>query len=183
MFVREVVQLPVGIEAARARLANLIGGEALIAAAQQTYTDGITGRLRVGPAPVLSRLVEVSFRDLVSHGDRVLLTLRWKAVGPGGGLFPVLDADITLTPGPELRATDSQTTELRLDGVYRPPFGAAGAGLNRAILHRVATATIRAFVTQVADAIATPPPAPAADRPDQAPASVFGLSSACHSEP
>ena len=190
MFVRESVQLPVGIETARARLANLIGSEAFMAAAQQTYTDGITGRLRVGPhgsTPVLSRLVEVSFRDLVSHGDQVLLTLRWKAVGPGGALFPVLDADITLTPGEAGRQDDaeatrpgttrSQTTELRLDGAYRPPFGAAGAGLDRAILHRVATATIRAFVTQVADAIASPAPAPAAGQPDQALASVHDLPS------
>ncbi|MGO8958430.1 MAG: hypothetical protein ACLQFR_13830 [Streptosporangiaceae bacterium] len=206
MFVREVARLPLGIDAARTRLANLIGGGTLIAAAQQTYTDGITGKLRVGPlgsAPVLSRLVEVSFRDLVSRGDQTVLTLRWKAAGAGGGLFPVLDADITLTPagagttrseprrseasGSDVNGSEAvlapdavaptvaaptvaapEWTELRLDGVYRPPFGAAGAGLDRAILHRVATATIRAFVTQLADAIASPAAAVAAGYRDQA---------------
>ncbi len=177
MFVREVVQLPVGMDAARTRLANLIRGGTLMAAAQQAYADGITGRLRVGPlgaAPALSRLVEVSFRDPVSHGDQELLTLRWRAVGPGGALFPVLDADITLTPA------DDKTSELRLDGVYRPPFGAAGAGLDRAILHRVAAATIRAFVTEVADAIASP--APAAGRRDHVLPSGREVPSACPGE-
>ncbi len=171
MFVREVIQLPVGIEAAQARLANLLGGGTLIAAARQTYTDGMTGTLRVGPlgaGPVLSRLVEVSFRDLVSHDDQALLTLRWKAIGPGGGLFPVLDADITLTRSDD-EMTGSRATQMRLDGVYRPPFGAAGAGLDRAVLHRVATATIRAFVTEVADAIASPPPVLAPGQPDHVP--------------
>ncbi len=187
MFVREVVQLPIGIDVAQARLANLAGGGTLMAAAQQTYTDGITGKLRVGPlgaAPVLSRLVEVSFRDLVSHGDQVLLTFRWKAFGPGGSLFPVLDADITLTPA-EDEETGLETTELRLDGVYRPPFGAAGASLDRALLRRVSTATIRAFVSQVADAIVSPAPAPAAtagQRDRQTQASVHEITSPCQSE-
>jgi len=39
-----------------------------------------------------------------------------------GGLFPVLDADITLTPAGE------QTTRLALAGVYRPPLGRLGEG-------------------------------------------------------
>jgi hypothetical protein len=46
--------------------------------------------------------------------------LRWNAIGPGGRLFPALDANITLT------AHGEQATWLRLAGAYRPPLGAAG---------------------------------------------------------
>jgi len=153
MFVREEVLVAVGLDVAQARLANMVHGGSLLKAAQATYGEGITGMLRVGPlnsAPVLSRLVEVNFRELVRHEQSAVLTLRWKAIGPGGGLFPVLDADITLT------AVDEASTQMRLDGAYRPPLGAAGASLDRAILHRIAAATMRSFIGQLADRIAEP---------------------------
>jgi|GraSoiStandDraft_16_1057320.scaffolds.fasta_scaffold2290679_2 hypothetical protein len=35
-------------------------------------------------------------------------------------------------------------------GTYRPPFGPVGRALDRALLHRVASATIREFTAQVA---------------------------------
>jgi hypothetical protein len=59
----------------------------------------------------------------------------------------VLDADITLISAGE------QTTRLALAGSYRPPLGRLGANLDRAILNRVATATIRALLRNVADAL------------------------------
>ena len=65
------------------------------------------------------------------------------ATGTGGALFPVLDADLTLTPAGE-------GTILMMAGSYRPPFGAVGGVLDRAVLRRVADATIRGFLTQVA---------------------------------
>src|SRR6266576_3170529 len=59
-------------------------------------------------------------------------------------LFPVLDADVRLTPAGE------HVTLLSMAGSYRPPLGSLGQALDRVILHRVATATIRGFVAQVA---------------------------------
>jgi hypothetical protein len=56
----------------------------------------------------------------------------------------VLDADVRLTPAGE------HVTLLSMAGSYRPPFGSLGQVLDRAILHRVAAATIRGFVAQVA---------------------------------
>jgi hypothetical protein len=76
--------------------------------------------------------------------------MRWEATGLTGGLFPVLDADISLAPDGE------QKTRLALIGAYRPPLGHFGAGLDRAILNRVATATIRALLRSVADALTSP---------------------------
>ena len=89
-------------------------------------------------------------RDLKAGDDSAWLPLRWEAAGPGGGLFPVLDADITLIPA----GTHSAT--LTLTGAYRPPLGAVGAGLDRVIVHRIATATVRAFLHRVARAITHP---------------------------
>ena len=159
MFVGEQVLLDVGFTAATARLANLVHGGSLVTASQDAYGEGITGLMRVGPlgpGAAVSRLVKVHFAELVSREDSAVLTLRWEAQGPGGGLFPALDADIMLAPAGE------QATMLRLAGAYRPPLGVFGAGLNWAILHRVATATVRSFVGRMADAIAHP--ATAAER-------------------
>ena len=79
-----------------------------------------------------------------------MLALRREAAGLCGGLFPALDAGVTLTPAGE------QATVLELAGAYRPPPGAAGDGLDRAIMHRVATATTRTFMNRVAGGIAHP---------------------------
>jgi hypothetical protein len=155
MLVHHEARLDIPLGTAVARLANLVRGSRLISASADAYGEGITGLLRVGPAggtPGLSREVQARFRDLITHGDMAVLTLRWEAAGPGGGLFPVLDADITLT------AAGPQATMLAMDAAYRPPLGALGAGLDRAILHRVATATIESFVRRVADAVGSPAP-------------------------
>jgi hypothetical protein len=70
-----------------------------------------------------------------------------------GGLFPVLDADIAVAPA-------GQRTQLTLAGAYRPPLGRLWAGLDRAALHRVADATIRALVVNVARALTAPAAGP-----------------------
>ena len=78
------------------------------------------------------------------------LVLRWEATGVISALFPVLDADISLTPAGQ------QGTLLAPAGSYRAPLGGLGAGLDKAILNRVATATIRALLRNVADILASP---------------------------
>lgn len=157
MFVGDEMRLEVGFDAARAGLANLAHRGLLTSASAEAYGEGLTGVAGVGPlrsVPGVSKLVKVHFRDLLVRGDCAVLALRWEATGPAGRLFPALDADITLVPaGP-------QATLLRIAGAYRPPLGFLGAGLDRAVLHRVATATIRDFISRVADSIG-PGPAPA----------------------
>ena len=88
---------------------------------------------------------------MLADEHRAVLTLRWEATGASGALFPALDADITLTPaGPD-------SSLLTLDGAYRPPLAALGAGLDRAILHRVATPTARSLLSQIAESISRRP--------------------------
>jgi hypothetical protein len=100
--------------------------------------------------PALSRLVWVHFLEPVQRGAVTVVTLRWEAVGATGRVFPALDADITLV------SDGGQATLLGLTGVYRPPGGALGAGLDRIVLHRVATATVHSFLTRIGDAITSP---------------------------
>lgn len=148
MIVSDSVRLEVGFAAAQAGLANLAHDSTLLTASRDAYGEGLTV-VRVGPmgATGLSKLVEVQYRDLVKRDDTAVLTLRWDATGAGGALFPALDADITLTPDGE------DATVMRLDGAYRPPLGGLGAGLDRALLHRVAMATIADFIERIAAAI------------------------------
>ena len=80
-----------------------------------------------------------------------MLALRWEATGPGGRLFPALDADMSLTPAGE------HSTRLSLAGVYRPPLAALGAGLDRAVFHKVADATVRSLLARVANVLGPPP--------------------------
>jgi len=85
-------------------------------------------------------------------------------------LFPVLDADLKLAPD------GAGSTVLTLAGSYRPPLGTLGEALDRAVLRRVAAATIRSFVARVAaqitghpvpNASALPPSPPSPPSPPE----------------
>jgi hypothetical protein len=150
VFVGDKVQLDVSFAVARERLMQLTGSRLLLSASEDAYDLGTACFTPVG-IPGLSKLVRIQARDLASTEGSVGLAIRWEATGPGGGLFPVLDADIRLTRAGE------RATVLAMSGVYRPPLGALGQALDRAILHRVADVTIRDFVAQVAARIADQP--------------------------
>jgi hypothetical protein len=156
MFVRDEVRVDVGLEVARDRLAKLDSW--FLTASDYAYGEGMAGLSRVGPrgpVPGISRLAETRLQNLTPRDGRAGLALRWEARGPGGRLFPVLDADLTLTPAGENAAV------LALVGAYRPPLGGLGAELDRLLLHRVAEATIRNFLERVATALAQSTTAPA----------------------
>jgi hypothetical protein len=153
MFVRDEVPIDVGFEVARERLARLDSW--FLTASDHAYGEGIAGLARIGPTPGMSRLAEIRFQSLAAENGRAGLALRWEARGPGGRLFPVLDADLTLTPAGENAAL------LTLAGAYRPPLGSLGAELDRLVLHRVAEATVRNFLERVATALAHPAADPA----------------------
>src|SRR5215469_17124170 len=102
MFVREEVHLEAGFAIARDGLAGLRRGGWLLNASRAAYGHGISGTARVGPPrsgwPGVSRLVNIEVGDMVTHEAAASLPLRWEATGPGSGLFPALDADISLGP-------------------------------------------------------------------------------------
>ena len=91
MFVGDEVRLDVSFAVAREGLTRLSESGALFEPSEDAYT----GLARVGVAG-LSKLVRVQVRELSWTDRSAGLALRWEAAGPGGGLFPVLDADLTL---------------------------------------------------------------------------------------
>ena len=154
MFVGDEVRLDVGFAVARERLTRLGESDALLAPSADGYDAGLA---RVGPG-VVSKLVRVRVRELSWTDKSGGLALRWEATGAGGKLFPVLDADLTLAD------FGAQGTLVALAGVYRPPFGALGQALDRAVLHRVAVSTIKGFLARVAAELAGQPVANGAER-------------------
>ena len=152
MFVGDEVQLEVSFAVARERLRQLAEGGALLGTSEDAHDHGTTSLERVG-VPGLSKLVRVQVRELAWTEQSVGLAIRWEATGPGGGLFPVLDADLTMAPVGERAAI------LTLAGAYRLPLGAMGAALDRVILSGVASATIRTFLAEVARRIVGQPAA------------------------
>ncbi len=153
VFVHAEITLNVNFVEAQARLAKLTNAGTLSGVSEGAYDSGMTGLIKVGPlagAAWASKLVRVRTRELVRREDRAVLTLRWEATGSGGGLFPALDADITLT------RDGDDSSQMTLDGAYRPPLAAVGAGLDRLILNRVANSTIRTLLGRLAEAITAP---------------------------
>ncbi len=156
MFVGDEVRLDVGFAVARKRLARLGEDDALFGPSADAYGPSLA---RVGPG-IVSKLVRVQVRELSWTEKSGGLALRWEATGPGGKLFPVLDADLILAD------FGAQGTLVALAGVYRPPLGALGQALDRAVLHRVAVATIKAFLADVAAKLADQPVANRAGCPN-----------------
>jgi hypothetical protein len=144
---QQVIDVP--MSAAQARLARLLYGGWLSQASDDAYQRSADDLLRVGPLGArtgASRLVRVQFTDPAYREDEMRIGLRWEAVGVTGVLFPVLDADISLS-------ADGEGTLVGLTGTYRPPFGALGAGLDRLVLRKIANATIAAFLTLLCAAL------------------------------
>ena len=154
MFVVQDLTIGIGSRAAQARFQNLLHGDWLADASQVACEGGAEGLLRVGPAgPVAAKLVRVRFLDPVYRDDVMTVGLRWEAAGAAGTLFPVLDANISISPAGD------DAAQLTLAGSYRPPLGRLGAGLDRTIMHRVAAATMRCLLQSVAEALVGPAPA------------------------
>lgn len=150
MFASDERVLPVSFDAAASRLAAVVRGGFLRKVSGSVYQGGMEYLLRVGPlgtAPGVSRLVHVRFTEPASRAGTMTVGLRWEAAGVTGGLFPALDADIRLCD------EGGHRVRVSLAGSYRPPFGALGAGLDRLVLHTVATATIKTLLASIAAAL------------------------------
>ena len=111
------------------------------------YHDGEALLVTLGPSlkhPRLGKKVWVDFGKPYSRGDGLVLPVAWWARGPSY-LFPCLDGDLEVTPLGDF------TTQITLMGRYEPPLGAPGTGLDRVLLHRVAEASVRSFLSRLSD--------------------------------
>jgi hypothetical protein len=154
MFVVQDLTIGTGSRAAQARFANLFHGNWLAETSQVACEGGAEGLLRVGPAgPVAAKLVRVCFLGPVYRRDVITVGLRWEAAGAAGTLFPVLDANISISP------CGGRNGPADAGGLLPATAGPSGAGLDRGIMHKVATATMRCLRQSVAEALVSPAPA------------------------
>jgi hypothetical protein len=159
MFIGAEVRLDLGFDTVQARMVTLVRGGLLPRASGGAYGEWQACLAQIRPwvtALGMCRLVQVLVRDMVTHADCATWTMRWEVAGPGGSLFPALDADIKLTPA------GAGASMLAVCGAYRPPTGVLGVGLDRAIMHQAAEVMIQSFTIHIRMAIMHPAASPEA---------------------
>jgi hypothetical protein len=149
MFIRYFLDLPVPFEALEPAL--LTEPEAwLPGLARDAESRGERLLAEVGfavdEAHRLDKRVEVGFGEPYRIPTKTILPMTWRATGVEG-LFPSLEADL------EVAALGPNRTQLSISARYRPPMGALGRALDRALLHRVAEATAKDFLDRVGEAV------------------------------
>ncbi len=105
------------------------------------------GIVRVGPVPERSLPIDDGQATTNGQGAGLLRPVRWEAADVSE-VFPVLSADL------ELAALQGGGCQLSLMGTYRPPLSVVGEATDRLLGHRVAEATVRRFVLDVAARLA-----------------------------
>jgi hypothetical protein len=144
LFVHYSTSVPLGLGEVERRLDGI--RSELSQWADVAYREGEQLRSRVGPTGTLAKSVAIHVGLAEIHRRGLVYPVHWSAVG-AGAIFPELRADLVLS---QLGLGE---TSLPLDGTYDPPLGAVGRMLDRAILGRVAEATVRNWVDRLAGAI------------------------------
>jgi hypothetical protein len=152
MFLDEEIRIDLPVDAARHRMLVHLHVGGLQSEADGAVADARGSLMQAGVAG-LTKQVQVLVRPAYLHGDAMVVPLRWVATGPTGALFPQLDANL------EIAAASPTASNLRLLGSYRPPMGTLGVGVDRVVLHRVATATFTSFLRNLSDALLRADPA------------------------
>jgi hypothetical protein len=144
MFAADEILVDVSFAGARCQLEHLARDGGLLGAAEYAYGAGIASLGETaGPSAGMSRLAGVRAEDLAETPGRARLGLRWEAIGPDGGVYPVLDAALTLAPAGEM------ATLLALAGSYRLPCQAE-AGVDPGVVRCFAAVAIRSFLARLA---------------------------------
>jgi hypothetical protein len=126
-------------------LASGVGwlGDSAVAAYRDGEQFSITVLAPMGPV-TLSKRVVVDLDPPILGEDRLVQRMRWQAAS-ARGLFPTMDADLEFSPvGPAV-------TAVRLSGSYSPPLGTLGREVNRVLLFRLAEASMRSFLSRIAE--------------------------------
>jgi hypothetical protein len=94
----------------------------------------------------VSKRVAVELGAPFRMASKTVLPLKWRATG-AGALFPSLEADLEVAP------LGGHRTQLSVSARYSPPLGPVGRAVDRALLHRVAEATIKDFVDRAGETL------------------------------
>jgi hypothetical protein len=147
VFARYFVELPMDPE----RVEDAIMRDPLswlpgLASQANLQGDALLAEVGFGDAPRMARTVAIEFGEPVRMPSKSVLPFRWTPVG-GGGLFPALDADL------EIAQLGSGRSQLAMSARYVPPLGGLGRAIDRAVLYRVAEATLKDFLDRVRESV------------------------------
>lgn len=92
----------------------------------------------------IGKEIEIGLGAPYRFPSKTVLPMTWRATGPER-LFPQLEADI------EVASLGEDRTQLSISASYRAPMGTVGRALDRALLHRVAEATVKDFLDRVGE--------------------------------
>lgn len=121
-----------------------------LAGAANFHGDALLAEVGFGDDVRVARRVAIEFGEPVKMPSKTVVPIRWSAVG-AAGLFPSLDADLEIAPlGPH-------RSQLAMSARYVPPLGAVGRAIDRAVLFRVAEATLKDFLDRVKDSLLEEP--------------------------
>jgi hypothetical protein len=145
MFVQDFVQI--GRDFGEIRTLVIANPRALLAAsAGAAYRDSEQILVRLTPSTKLPRFgksVKVDLGDPYEREGQLVVPMHWWAPG-ATRLYPHLDAALEFAP------FGADSTQITLMGSYEPPLGGVGRQVDMILLHRVANASIRSFLTRVA---------------------------------
>jgi hypothetical protein len=148
MFARYFVELPLDASQIEAVLAN--EPEALLQPIARHAThrgDRLLAEVGFGDAVRVERSVAIHLGAPVRTSSKTILPFSWRAIGTTAGLFPTMEADL------EVASLGPSVTQLAISARYSPPLGAVGRMLDRAVLHRVAEATIKDFLDHLGSVV------------------------------
>jgi hypothetical protein len=149
MFARYFVELPLPVgDVEEAVLRDPQAWIPGLARAAEARGEALMVEVGFGPpGHRVEKLVRVEIGEVQRFPGKTLLPLRWRPEGLER-LVPALDADL------EIAGLGAGRTQLAVSASYRPPLGLVGRAMDRALLHRVAEATIKDFVDGVAGRVA-----------------------------
>ena len=108
--------------------------------------DQLLAEVGFGDDIRIARTVTLAVGTPTRMPAKTVIPLGWSA--SGAGLFPALDADLEIAP------LQDGLCQLAISARYKPPLSVVGRAIDRALLARVAEATLKDFLDRVRDSIA-----------------------------
>lgn len=146
LFVRACRELQVPYEVLAARLeAPERLWEVVVGAREHGGRPHLEVGFGTGPTRVAHR-VSLEVGAAVSDGRQTHFSVRWEPVG-GRRLLPGFEGRLVV------RGQDAWSSDVIIEGDYRPPLGRFGRLLDERLLHRAAEATVEDLVSRVMAAL------------------------------
>ena len=109
--------------------------------------DRLLAEVGFGDEVRIARTVVLTVGDPIRVPGKTTIPIGWAASGPAG-VFPALDGDL------DVADLEHGRCQLAISARYEPPLGAVGRAIDRALLARVAEATVKDFLDRLRDSIA-----------------------------